>query len=93
MIPIMTTTLIDESQNSSSPKNRIPKPINGYYSNKEDGDEYSGIYLVPRFPVLNDQGGCGQLIGRDDDVFEEIRPTESKSESWIAESCGISRET
>jgi hypothetical protein len=40
--------------------------------NQEDGDPDSGIHLLSRTPVLDNQGSGSELVRRDNDILEPI---------------------
>jgi hypothetical protein len=49
-------------------------------SNGEERDAYdedTGVHDVTIDPILNDESSGGQLIGRDDDVFEPVSRKEA----------------
>ena len=42
---------------------------------------------------MDDQGGCRQLIRRDDDIFEPVGVTKSKAQCRVNEATGVGGET
>jgi hypothetical protein len=60
---------------------------------EEDENPYTGIDLGCVFPLLNNQGGGSELIRRRDDVLEPVRPSQSKTESRVAEAGSVTGET
>jgi hypothetical protein len=67
--------------------------VDGADEEKEDYNPYARIYFFCRFPFLNDQSRCGELVGRGDDVLAPIGPSESKTKSRVAEAGSVASET
>lgn len=57
------------------PKETNAKVVDTNDADEEDGDPNTRIDAITRQPILDDQGSGGQLIGRDDDVFEPVSVT------------------
>lgn len=51
------------------------KVVDDADDDEEDGDEYTRINRLSRYPVLDDESSSRQLVGRDDDVFEPVSIT------------------
>ena len=48
------------------------KVVDAEDGNEENGNKDAWVERFAGNPVLNDQGGGGKLVGRNDEVFEEV---------------------
>ena len=68
-----------------------PQVINGYNNHQKDRNKNPRIDLLPRNPILNDQGRSRQLIRRHNNILEPIRIPQRKPQRRIAEPGRIAR--
>ena len=67
--------------------------VDGADDEEEDQNPDARIDFFWRFPLLNNQGRCSELVGRGDDVLAPVGPSEGKTKSRVAEAGSVASET
>lgn len=69
------------------------KVVDANDNDEEYGNPDTRVDSIGRKPILNDQSGCSQLVGRNNDVFEPVGVSSSETKGRVTETSGISGET
>lgn len=62
-------------------------------NDENDGNPNTRVNFFTRNPVLNNKGTSGKLVRSDDNVLEEVCPTNTETETRINKSRSVTRET
>lgn len=67
--------------------------VNQENDDEDDGNPNTRVDFLTRNPELNDKGTSGELVRSDDNVLEEVSPTNTETKTRIYKSRSISRKT